>query len=237
MAFHTSHRHAKADYTFMMHVPESGCWFYVFEQLSLPKSIPKRASDWTNTATPLPSYPLQPSSHLLSNVLVFISRLNKCLFLQHARTLTHRHTPWFLSPNELVQTLQHFLPKAAPSILVARVIEVSVLVQQPNTLETQDAGNICLHCATYRQLVCQLRVQAVWKRNRCWWDSISHFKHSCIKAIYSSRSDCHLVRNWPIKSSVHSAPSRRPRALLTEYLTCIHALRFLTDFYPPQIFN
>ena len=52
----------------------------------------ERASDWTNTATPSPSYPMQPSSHLLSNVLVFISRLNKCLFLQHAHTHTHTHT-------------------------------------------------------------------------------------------------------------------------------------------------
>jgi hypothetical protein len=179
----------------------------------------ERASDWTNTATPSSSHPLQPSSHLLSNVLVFISRLNKCLFLQHARTHTHAHTMISLTqwtcPNP-----GHFLPKAAPSILVARVIEVSVLVQQPNTLQTQDAGNICLHCAahTYRQLVGQLGVEAVRKRNHCRCDPMICFKHSCIKTIYSSctagRNDCHLIRNRPMKSSVHSAPSRRPRALL-----------------------
>ena len=99
----------------------------------------ERATERTQPP-PHPLHPLQPSSHLLSNVLVFISRLNKCLFLQHARTHTNTHTRWFLSPNELVQNLQHFLPKAAPSILVARVIEVSVLVQQPNTLQTQDTG-------------------------------------------------------------------------------------------------
>jgi hypothetical protein len=57
----------------------------------------ERASDWTNTATLSPSYPLQPSSHLLSNVLVFISRLNKCLFLQHAHTHTHTHTHAMIS--------------------------------------------------------------------------------------------------------------------------------------------
>ena len=98
MGFHASGRHVKADYAFMMHVPESGCWFYVFEQLSLLKSIPKRASERLNEHShphptpPPPSCPLQPSSHLLSNVLVFISRLNKCLFLQHARTHAHTHT-------------------------------------------------------------------------------------------------------------------------------------------------
>jgi hypothetical protein len=138
----------------------------------------ERASDWTNTATPSPSYPMQPSSHLLSNVLVFISRLNKCLFLQHAHT--HTHTQWFLSPNELVQTLQHPLPKVTPPVLEARVIEVSVLVQELKTLQTQDTGSICLHCATYRQLICHLRVEAIWKRNSCPCDQLIYFKHSRI---------------------------------------------------------
>ena len=98
MAFHTSDRHVKADYAFMMLVPESGRCFYVFQQLSLPKSIPKRASERLNEHShPLTLFPFQPSSHLLSNVLVFISRLNKCLFLQHAHTHAHAHTHYDFS--------------------------------------------------------------------------------------------------------------------------------------------
>jgi len=134
----------------------------------------ERATERTQPPpSPPPSYPLQTSSHLLSNALVFISRLNKCLFLQHARTR------WFLPPNELVQTPQHFLPP----VLVARVIEVSVLVLQPNTPQTQDAGNICLHCATYRQLVCRIWLQAAWNRNRRQCDRMKYFKHWCLMAI------------------------------------------------------
>ena len=61
MAFHTSDRYAKADYTFMMHVLESGCCFYVCEQLSLLKSIPKRACERLNEHSyPSPCYLFKP---------------------------------------------------------------------------------------------------------------------------------------------------------------------------------
>jgi hypothetical protein len=96
----------------------------VFERLSLSKSIPKRATERTQPSSrPLqPSHLLQPSSHLLSNVLVFISQLNKCLFLKHARTHTHTHTHNdFSHPMNCPKaaTQQHFLRKAFSSVLVA----------------------------------------------------------------------------------------------------------------------